>query len=192
MKYVPVGLFVLYSFAFDNAQIGRETRDFTVPCLLIPVFFALFVLIHLYYQKTFGRVESTAQFRGKEILITLGALVVAWAAFVLDSLGWIPVSFFAVYLALIMFLGQVGMVRQAGGKNPAIFPAGLVCIALAFLTAFLPILGEKVTGLFGFQSGISLAGAAVGILYAVYGVLEHFFLVRSMAPAVESDHGESV
>jgi hypothetical protein len=57
---------------------------------------------------------------------------------------------------------------------------------LVFFSAFLPLLGEQFSMLFGFRSGISLAGAVVGILYAVYGVLEHFFLVRSMASAVEA------
>jgi hypothetical protein len=58
-----------------------------------------------------------------------------------------------------------------------------VCIALICLSAFLPLLGEKASEMVGFHSGITLAGAVVGILYALYGLLEHLFLVRSLASA---------
>jgi hypothetical protein len=89
-------------------------------------------------------------------------------------------------MACLMLIGQAGMVRQAGGANLDIFPAGLACIVLVFLSALLPLLGKSVWMVFGFQSGIDFAGAAVGILFAAYGVLEHFFLVRSLAPAEEA------
>ena len=183
LKYVPVGMFVFYAFVFDNAQIGKETRDLTVPCLITPIFFVLYLVIHFYYQKTFGRVEQTARYRGKDIVLLLGIAVIAWAAFAVDTMKWIPVSLFALYMALMLLLSQAGMVRQAGGQNLAIFPAGLVCIAFIFLSAFLPLLGEKATEMAGFHSGITLAGAVVGILYALYGLLEHLFLVRSLASA---------
>jgi hypothetical protein len=183
LKLVPIGLFLFYAFVFDNAQIGRATRDLTIPCLLTPVIFVLYLLIHLYYQKTFGRVEQTARSRSIETVIFLGFASIAWVAFAVDTLRWIPVSFFALYLALMLLLGQLGMVRHAGGKNPAVFPAGLVCITLIFLSAFLPLLGGEFSENFGFHSGIALVGAVVGILYALYGVLEHLFLVRLLAPA---------
>jgi hypothetical protein len=104
-------------------------------------------------------------------------------------------------------LSQTWMVWQAGGRNLDVFPAGLVCCVLVFLSAFLPLLGEKVFGEFGFHSGIypafrpllgeeifnifsfhssiSFVYAVIGILFALSGVLEHFFLAHSLSGAAE-------
>lgn len=201
LKAVPIGLLVSYTC------IKGVTRDLTLDCLLIPLLIVFYVWVHLYYQRTFGRVEATEKFRVKYYLLSIAVMAVGIGGFVVDLWNPIPVSIFAFAFALIMLWSQAWMVRQAGGKTPAIFPAGLVCIVLVFLSAFLPLLGEKAFGTFGFHSGIypaflpllgdkvfsmlgfhssiSFVYAVVGILYALYGVLEHLFLVRSLSPAVE-------
>jgi hypothetical protein len=180
LKVALVGVFLTYANIFNDAQIGKANRDLTVPSLLFPVFIALFVWIQQYYRKTFGRVESYAKTSGKDVIIFLGFLVIAWAVFAVDSLEWIPISFFGIFLAMVLLFSHLSMIRQAGLKNMALFPAGLICIALISLSAFLPLLGKGLYQPFGFQSAISFVGVVVGILYTLYGVLSHIFLVRSM------------
>jgi hypothetical protein len=201
LKAVPCGLFLSYIF------IRGSKRDLTFDCLLLPVLVILFMWIHLYYQRTFGRVEATKEFKIKYYLLSIGVVAIGMGGFAVDLWNPIPVSFTAITFALILLWSLAWMVRRAGGKNLAIFPDGLVCIALVFLSAFLPLLGEEVFGTFGFHSGISpmylpLLGekvfrmfgfhssisftiAVVGILYALYGVLEHLFLVRSLSGAAD-------
>lgn len=192
LKLMPVGIILSYASVFNDAQVGKETRDLSIPCLLTPLFIAAYVLIHLYYQRTFGRVESTTKSRGKDFLVSMVVLAVGYAAFAVDSMRWIPVSFFALFLALVLLWTQAWMVRQAGSKNLALFPPGLVCIALIFLSALLPLMRDKAAGLFGFHYAMTLVGVVIGILYMFYGVLEHLFLVRSLGSAGAADQKQSV
>jgi hypothetical protein len=189
LKHIPIGLFMAYAAVFDDAQTGRAARDLTVPCLLTPVFILLYAIIHVYYRRNFGRVESSRPPRAMDAVILLGFLAIAWGAFAVDTLERVPVSFFAIFFALVLFLGQWGMVRQSGGKYPVAVPAGWICIALVFLSAFLPLLGGKAAGVFGFHSAFTLVSVGVGFLFALYGFFDHLFLVRAMAPAAEPGRG---
>ncbi|MBN1438262.1 MAG: hypothetical protein JW929_02540 [Anaerolineales bacterium] len=200
LRAVPIGMCLSYVFA--EGAIEEFTPDLLIPILLI----VLSVCAHIYYQRTYGRVEATKEFRREYSLLTFAVMAVAMAGVVFDTWNLIPVSVFAIAFALTMLWSQMWMVRQAGVKNPFLFPAGLVCIALVFLSAFLPLfgentfgtfgwggvnpaflplLGDKVFGAFHLRSSISFVYATVGVLYALYGVMEHFFMVRFLSPAAK-------
>ncbi len=190
LTLVPIGLFLMYAYAFDDAQIGRANRDLTVPCLLLPLTVLAVGLIRLYYARTFGRVQSEKRAEAKDLAVILGFLAVGWGAFAVDSLKSISVSLFAFFLALVLLLAHVNMARKADSNPLKVFPAGLVCIGLVFLAGFLPLAGSSAANVFGLHSAFSLAGAAVGGLYALYGVMSHLFLVRSL-PSARSENGQT-
>jgi hypothetical protein len=185
LKAVPAGLFLSYAFL-------KKPGDFTLDCLLVPGLIALYLLIHRYYQRTFGRVETTKEYRRNYYLLSIAVMVIVLGGILVEIYSPMPISMFAIAFALAMLWSHTWMVQQAGSRNLAIFPAGLVCIALVFLSAFLPLLGDEAIGKVGFlRSGENFVVVVVGILYALYGVFEHLFLVRSLAPSREVDQAES-
>ncbi|MBN1438263.1 MAG: hypothetical protein JW929_02545 [Anaerolineales bacterium] len=180
LKAVPVGLLAFYVFI-------KEPGNCTMDILLLPALIALYAFMHRHYRKTFGWVEATKEYKQQYYRLSLAVMAVAVAGFAADAYFRPPISMVGLAFASIMLWTQAWMVRQAGGWDWTIFPGGWICIALVFCSAFLPLLGEETIGRLGFAAGLNLVGAAIGILYALYGVLEHFFLARSLpAPAEEA------
>ena len=173
---MPVAIFLSYTFL-------TKPGENPLGCLLIPVLIVLYVLIDRYYKRTFGQVEVTKEYRREFILLSIAVMGAALLGMLVDLLLQPPISLFAISFAMVMLGTYIWMVRQAGGRNLAIFPAGLACIVLIFLSAFLPLLGDEVAVRIGFPSGWNFTIVAVGILYALYGVFEHLFLVRSLSSA---------
>ncbi|MBN2085156.1 MAG: hypothetical protein JW748_08000 [Anaerolineales bacterium] len=183
LKTVPIGLWV------SSVFIGQQ-GDLSLGCILTPVFLCLYWIIHRYYRRTFGRVEVTKEYRRKYLLLSVAVMVLGFAGLALDLLYPTSISLFAVAMAIIMLWNYAWMVRQSGVRSPAVFPAGLVCIALVFFSAFLPMLGMDVAATLGFQSKIRLVGFVIGWIYVMYGVFEHFILIRSLSLALEADHSQ--
>lgn len=191
LKAIPSGLLLFLVVVWTNGQTG-PARDLTLPLLGLFAGVLLYSLIDWYYRRTFGRVEPSSHALWVDVILSTAFCVIAIAAFWADVSWGIPISIFALVFALGLFLDYIRMLRLAGVKNLTIFPIGLLCIAEIALSAFLPMLGENVLGVFGFRLPILLVCAVVGIIIVVYGVAGHLFLVRSMPSAGEVPHGQSV
>ena len=191
LKAVPPGILLFLIILWTNGQPGGN-RDLTLPLLWLLVGIIFYALIDWYYRRTFGRVEQTGRAYWTDVIFSTAFSVIAIGAFVVDTGGWIPVSIFALVFAAGLLLDYIRMVRLAGVKSLTIFPAGLLCIAEIALSAFLPLLGEKTLGVFGFRDPTFLVYAVDGIITVVYGLAGHLFLVRSMPSAGEVRHEQPV
>jgi hypothetical protein len=191
LKAVPPGILLFLIILWTNTQTG-ENRDLTLPLMWCLAGIILYALIDWYYRRTYGRVEQTGRTYWMDVIFSTAFSVIAIGVFVVDTGDWIPVSLFALVFAAGMFLDYLRMLRLADVKSLTIFPVGLLCIAEIALSAFLPLLGEWVWGVFGFRNPMFLVYAVDGIIMVVYGIAGHFYLVRSMLSAGEASHGQPV
>jgi len=191
LKAVPSGLLLFLVVLWANAQTGRA-RDLTLPLLWLLAGALLYALIDGYYKKTYGRVEPAGHVFWMDVILSTGFSIIAIGAFVLDIRAVIPVSLFSLLFALGLLLDYIRMTRLAGAGTAAIFPIGLLCIGELALSAFLPLLGGTVLGVFGFRSPMFLVYAVDAVIIVVYGIAGHLYLVRSMPPAGEVGDGQSV
>ena len=191
LKAVPSGILLFLIILWTNGQTGGN-RDLTMPLLWLLAGIILYALIDWYYRRTYGRVEQTRRIFWMDVILSTAFSVIAIGAFVVDTEGWMPVSLFALVFAAGLLMDYIRMIRLAGVTSPAIFPAGLLCIAEIALSAFLPLLGERLPGVFGFRNPLFLVYAVDGIITGIYGMAGHLFLVRSMTPAGEANHGQPV
>ncbi len=118
--------------------------------------------------------------------------LIALGAFAIDVEFGLPVSIFALVFAAGLLMDYFRMLRLAGVKSLTVFPAGLLCIIEMALSAFLPLLGEPAFAAIGFRSPLFLVYAVDGIITVIYGIAGHLYLVRSMPPAGEVRHEQSV
>jgi hypothetical protein len=191
LKMVPVGLLLFLVNLWSNAQMGKA-RDLTLPLLWFAAAIGLYALIDWYYRKAIGRVEQTTQtVLADAVFSTIGAAL-ALGAFVVDMEAMIPVSIFGLVFALELLLDYVIMTRLAGAGTLAVFPPALLCAGSIALSAFLPLLGDKAIAWVGFRSPLFLVYAVDGILIVLYGLMGHFFLVRSISSLPEVNHGPSL
>jgi hypothetical protein len=191
LKAIPPGLLVFLVVLWANAQTG-PARDLTLPIvgLIVGVFF--YALTDWYYHRTFGRVEQTGRSLAVDVIFATAFGVIALGAEIVDGKSVIPISFFALVFAAGLAIDYVRMCRLSGVKNLAIFPAGLFCIGLITLSAFLPLLGKTTVQELGFRSPLFLVYGVDGILVTLFGLAGHLFLVRSMPRAGEVGHGQPV
>ncbi len=191
LKAVPSGILLLLVVLWTNGQKG-PSRDLTLPLLWLFIGVVLYGGIDWYYRRTYGRVEPARRALWADVILATVFSAVAIAAFATDMEFKMPVSIFALVLAAGLLSDYFRMLRLAGVKSPAIFPAGLLCIAEMALSAFLPLLGEPAFAAIGFRSPLFLVYAVDGIITVVYGIAGHIYLVRSMLPAGEVRHEQSV
>jgi hypothetical protein len=198
LKAVPPGLILLLVSLWLNAQTG-PTRDLFPLWIWTGIGAVLYVLIDRHYHQTYGRVEEQGHSLAADVVfaailsvVTIGALMMddkTVRIFLADGEPRIPVSMYALLISMVFLLDYVRTCRLAGVKNLTLFPGGLVCIGLIALSAFLPLLGNDPWAVFGFRSVLFLVYAWDGILMILCGMMGHLFLVRSMRPAAEADHG---
>ena len=188
LKAVPWGLLMFVVVIWSNAQHG-PARDLTLPLLLLGAGVVMYAAIDGYYQRTFGRIEPAGHALFVDVILSTGFSAIAVGAFILDTRSIVPVNLFALVFAVSLVLDYYRMLHLAGAKRAAIFPVGLICIVEIGLAAFLPLLGEGVWRGIGFRSPIFFVYAVIGIIIVIYGVAGHLYLVRSMPPPGEVDHG---
>ena len=191
LKAVPSGMLLLLVVLWTNGQKG-PARDLTLPLLWLFIGVILYGGIDWYYRRTYGRVEPTRRALWADVILSTVFSLVALGAFAIDMEFKMPVSIFALVFAAGLLADYFRMLRLAGVKSLAIFPAGLVCIIEMALSAFLPLLGEPAFAAIGFRSPLFLVYAVDGIITVVYGIAGHLYLVRSMPPAGEVRHEQSV
>jgi hypothetical protein len=188
LKAVPWGLLLFLIVLWSNAQTG-PARDLTLPLLLLGAGMVLYAAIDWYYKRTYGRVEPAGHALIADVILSTGFSAVAIGAFVLDTRSIVPVNLFALVFAVSLVLDYYRMLHLAGVKRAVIFPVGLFCIIDIGLAAFLPLIGESVWRGIGFRSPIFFVYAVIGIIIVIYGVAGHLYLVRSMPPSAEVEHG---
>jgi hypothetical protein len=191
LKAVPSGLLLFLVVLWTNGQKG-PARDLALPILWLLIGIVLYAVIDWYYRRTYGRVEPTRRALWADAILSTVFSLVALAAFAIDVELGMPVSIFALVFAAGLLSDYFRMLRLAGVKSPAIFPAGLLCIIEMALSAFLPLLGEPAFAAIGFRSPLFLVYAVDGLITVVYGVAGHLYLIRSMPPAGEVRHGQPV
>jgi len=191
LKAVPPGLLLFLVVLWADGQTG-PARDLTLPVLGLFATAIIYGLIDWYYRRTYGRVEQTRQAYWSDVILSTVFSLLALAAFIVDVELAFPVSIFALVFAASLLLDYYRMLRLAGVTTPAIFPAGLLCIGIMALSAFLPLVGEPALAVFGFRSPLFLVYAVYGIITVLYGIAGHLFLVRSMTSNAEVPHGKSV
>jgi hypothetical protein len=191
LKAVPTGLLLFLVNLWSNSQTGKA-RNLTLPLLEFAAAIGLYVLIDRYYRRAIGRVEQTMRSLWIDgVLSTIGAAL-ALGAFVVDTKVLIPISVFALVFALMLLLDYVRMTRLADAGTLAVFPPALLCALSIALSAFIPLLGDHLIAALGFRSPLFLVFAVDGILIVLYGLLGHFFLVRSISSLPEASHGPSL
>lgn len=188
LKAVPPGLLLFLINLWTNAQKDRA-RDLSIPIVYLIAGTILYALIDRYYRTNYGRVEQTARSLWTDVILSTLFSVLALGAFWVDVTLGIPVSLFALVFALGLLLDYARMVRLAGQRTFAMFPAALLSIGLIALSAFLPLAGKPALDFLGFRSPMFLVYAVDGILIVLYGLAGHLFLVRSMPPAGEVSRG---
>ena len=191
LKAVPMGCLLFLVMLWTNGQTG-PARDITQPLIWLFAAAGLYGLVDWYYRRTYGQVEQTRKLFWSEVVLSTLSGMIALAALLIDMEIRMPISLFALVFAAGLLLDYFRMLRLAGVKKLTIFPAGLLCIIGMTLSAFLPLLGEKTLAIFGFRSLLFLVYAIDGIITTIYGLAGHIYLVRSLAPAKEVSHGQSV
>ncbi len=191
LKAIPSGLLLFLVVLWTNGQKGA-TRDLTLPLLWLFLGVVLYGVIDWYYRRTYGRVEPTRRALWTDVILSTIFSLVALAAFAIDVEFKMPVSIFALIFAAGLLLDYFRMLRLAGVKSLTVFPAGLLCILEMALSAFLPLLGEPAFAAIGFRSPLFLVYAVDGIITVIYGIAGHLYLVRSMPPAGEVRHEQSI
>ena len=191
LKAIPSGLLLFLVVLWTNGQKG-PARDLTLPLLWLFFGIVLYGGIDWYYRRTYGRVEPTRRVLWADVILSTVFSLVALGAFAIDMEFNLPVSIFALVFAAGLLSDYFRMLRLAGVKSLAIFPAGLLCIIEIALSAFLPLLGQPALAVLGFHSPLFLVYAVDGIITVIYGIAGHLYLVRSMPPAGEANYGQSV
>ena len=191
LKAIPPALLLFFVVFWADGQTG-PARDLTLPLSGLFAAAIIYGLIDWYYRRTYGRVEQTRRAYWSDMILSTVFSLLALAAFIVDVEITFPVSLFALVFAASLFLDYFRMLRLAGVKTFAIFPAGLLCIGVMALSAFLPLLGETAFAVFGFRSPLFLVYAVDGIITVLYGVAGHLYLVRSMASNTEVAYGKPV
>jgi hypothetical protein len=191
LKAIPSGLLLFLVVLWTNGQKG-PARDLALPLLWLFLGVVLYGGIDWYYRRTYGRVEPTRRALWTDVILSSFFSLVALAAFAIDVEFKMPVSIFALVFAASLLMDYFHMLRLAGVKSLTVFPAGLLCIFEMALSAFLPLLGEPVFAAIGFRSPLFLVYAVDGLITVIYGIAGHLYLVRSMPPAGEVRHEQSV
>jgi hypothetical protein len=179
LKAVPLGLLLFLTVLWTNARYG-PAKDLTLPLLMLMGGMLLYAVIDRYYKKTYGRVEQAGHVYGIEFLLAGLFSLIAVGAFFVDTRSLVPVSVFGLVFAAALLLDYFRMLKLAGAKTAAVFPAGLACTAGMVLAALLPLLGEDIFREIGIRSPILMVYAVSGILVVAYGLAGHLYLAQSM------------
>jgi hypothetical protein len=179
LKAVPLGWLLFLTVLWANAQHG-PARDLTLPLLMLLGGILLYAAIDRYYGNTYGRVEQAGHAYWFDFLLAGLFSLIAVGAFLLDTRSLTPVSVFGLVFAAALLLDYFRMMKLAGAKTAAAFPAGLACTAGMALAALLPSLGEDIFREIGIRSPILMVYAVSGILVVAYGLAGHLYLAQSM------------
>ncbi len=182
LRLVPLGLFFVLLAAGAFGPAGNCT--FSLPALGASVL--LYVLIGVYYRRTFGRVQQ--EWGAREWLgAILGSLllIAVWVgATSVDAFLRPPFSTLGLALAALL----VGHWYITG----RFLTHYLVMAAVLAGASLLPLLGVPLQT-FGFPATNSAFNSMLfGFMFIVGGFLDHLVLIRNLKPLPEERRGTAV
>ena len=187
LKYVPQGLLAILISLWGNSQ-RKPATDLTLPILFVALCSALYLLLDRYYSNAFGRVQPTATQRRVEWLSSIAGVILALAAFAVDTSQKLPVSTLGLVLSAVFLVDYFRITRFAQDRFLLYYP---VMAAVMILISISPIIGPadwwRSIGINHPVLGVLMIS---GLLIVTTGFLIHLSLVRNLPPKQEAINGE--
>ena len=175
LKMIPIGVMELLIAVWTNRQTGPN-RDLTLPFLILILGSIVYWLMDRYYRRTFGTVKPPAVRRNTDILISLFFVVLALAAFWVDTSRILSISLFGISLAIFLFLDYLRITRQFGGRILWIYPfSSLILLVISLLPLFGPANWWQPLGIRAQELAILMI---IGGIIIITGIWSHFQLIR--------------
>ncbi len=182
LKAVPLGLLLVMVVVWANGQTGRAT-DLSAPVLFALGMAVLLVIIHRYYRVRYGLIESTTRQKGIEVLMGIAGGAVGLGAFLADISFHAPVSWIGLVFAASVVVEYIRM--QLNARGHYMFPFALAAFVMMLVISILPLLGAgEWWRLLGLRAQLYGVLVVIGALIVLWGLFEHWFLVRQL-PAAE-------
>lgn len=188
LKGVPIGLMLITVVLWANQLHGRAT-DLSLPILFGVVTIAATLWIYRYYLTHYGIVESTPKQKRLVYLLSVIIGMVALGAFWGDIYLRLPVSLIGLVFAAQVVVEYLRMQSAAPGRF--LLPAMLACFLTILAISILPLLGAGAWWkLLGFRAQLYGVCVVVGAVLVIFGLFEHWYLVRQLAGRMPAEKGE--
>jgi len=176
LRMLPWFLWVL-ALGAVNPAMGLPQGRLDYQCLLIvpglAVPWMLSRLIGNYYDRVFGRVEGLPpRNRPVEVLAGVVFVVMAYIAFVIDSLQWLPVSMVGLIMAAAFF--------AQWWRSGRFLVHALALAALLMVLSLLPLAGIPADGHWTRLFGGFIVPIVLGVVLSIGSVFDHIALVRNL------------
>ncbi len=180
LRAIPTGLLLLAITWWANLQHGPR-RDLTLPLLIARGCLVLYILIDQYYNRALGRVKRLITHA--EMFLQAICVVLALAAFAIDSSNRLQISLLGLVFALIFASGSFWYWRPV----KVLFITNLALAVFMALLSLLPVLGVgDWWSIFGLKHSLLAFSFLFGAFGVIGGVVSHIYFVRSLPATREA------
>jgi hypothetical protein len=180
LRWIPLGIGLVVASLSTNDSIplpAAVRAGIGLPILLVSLWLSTSV-IGAYYSRHFGRVRTDPARHVTRSTVKWFFVYPAMVGSLIADIGFkLPVVISAIVFALAI---EAYRESTGGGRHHYI----VACIALVAL-AFLPLYGLLTPGV----DAVGAMMGAIGIIYAIGGLLDHRELVRILGHQALSDAG---
>jgi hypothetical protein len=175
-KSIPIALWLLLIVLWANQEAGNSN-------LFLPIVISISMMLFLwfvsqYYRLAFGTVQRTKSRVFRELIFSAIAVLLALAAFWLDTAYEWPVSYLGLLFAGVMAFDYFRLRKSLSIDN---FPYPLIFSLFLLVLSVLPVLGMENWWLIaGIATQLFAILIAVSLVMILSGVLWHWFLVRNL------------